>query len=98
MARFNCPHCKEPTLSWLDKYQLGLWMTKTCRNCGARISAVPLVLMAMHFIYAWNVLWWGALVHFNDSYHYVIYMAVCWVILDALNVAYMPLASLRQKR
>lgn len=97
MARFKCPNCKQETLSTIDKYRLGLWMTVTCDQCGARITALPLLLMLLWFFHAWNIIWWSALVYLNHSLHYLIFMVICWASLEAININLMPLATLRAK-
>jgi len=94
---FKCPSCREQTISLKQKYLLGWWMTTTCGGCGARIAAFPWTLMALFFLYVWNVVWWVGMIHYTGSYHYLIYMAVIWVLLDLINVYLMPMASLRKK-
>ncbi|MFC1751169.1 hypothetical protein ACFL2V_20485 [Pseudomonadota bacterium] len=97
MASFKCPSCNESTLSLIDKYRLGWWMTTHCNNCGVRIAAFPWTLMLIFFFYVWNVVWWAGLVNFNHSYHYLIYMVVCWVVIDLANIYLMPLSALKPK-
>ena len=53
--------------------------------------------MVLFFLYTWNVIWWSGLIYYKESYHYLIYMAIIWVLLDLANVYFMPLASLRKK-
>lgn len=98
MASFKCPSCKEETLSLFDKYRLGWWMTTSCSHCGARIAAFPWTLMVLFFFYVWNVVWWAGMVNFNDSFHYLIYMAVIWVLIDLVNIYFMPLSALKSKK
>lgn len=76
---------------------MGFWGVKHCSACGARVAAFPWTLMLLSFLYVWNVIWWVGLIHFNDSYHYLIYMAVCWIALDLINIYFMPLASFKQR-
>lgn len=75
---------------------MGFWGVKHCPSCGARVAAFPWTLTLLSMFYVWNVLWWVGLIHFNDSYHYLIFMALCWVLLDLFNVYFMPLASFKQ--
>ncbi|MBI3773155.1 MAG: hypothetical protein HY272_10720 [Gammaproteobacteria bacterium] len=96
MAKFKCPRCKALVFSWQDKYRMGFWGVKHCSGCNARVAAFPWTLVLLSFLYVWNVVWWAALIHFNHSYHYLIFMALCWVLLDLLNVYFMPLASFKQ--
>ena len=98
MPKYKCPSCKEETISLKEKYLTGMWMTTTCNSCGARVAALPLVLMLIWFCYVWNVIWWVGMSVFNGSWHYMIYMVVGWLILDFLNVNLIPLASLRAKQ
>jgi len=94
---FKCPHCQEETLSVKDKYRLGWWMTVICASCGGRIAAFPWTLSLMTMLYVWNVMWWVGLINFNSSYHYLIYMAICWILLDLANLFLMPLSRLKRK-
>lgn len=93
---FKCPHCREETILLTQKYRLGWWMTSTCNACGGRIGVFPWTLMIITMFHVWNVLWWVGLVHFNDSYHYLIYLAICWILIDLINLYFMPLCRLRK--
>lgn len=92
---FKCPHCRAQSVSLKDKYKLGWWMTVSCPNCGGRIAAFPWTLLIMTMLYVWNLMWWVGLINFNHSYHYLIYLAICWVLLDLINIFFMPLARLK---
>ncbi len=98
MANFKCPHCHEETLSLKDKYRMGMWFTAYCANCNSRLAAFPWILMLIHFLYVWNVIWFVALVYFNDGYIYLLYMVIVWGVLDLLNVYYVPLVKLKAKK
>ena len=94
---FKCPHCREETISLKDKYRLGWWMTTICSKCGSRIAAFPWTLLMLNMVYVWNVLWWVGMINFNHSYHYLIYLVICWILLDLINVYFMPLCRLKKK-
>ena len=95
---FKCPSCREETISLKQKYLLGWWMTTSCSQCGARVAAFPWTLMLLFFFYTWNVVWWSGMAYYDGSYHYLIYMAICWVFIDLANIYLMHLASLRKKQ
>ena len=97
MANFKCPSCKEQTISLKEKFLMGWWATTNCSNCEARVAAFPWVLMLISGMHVWNVIWWIAFIMFNDSYHYLIYMAICWVLIELINLYFMPLVTLRKK-
>ncbi len=97
MPKFHCPRCKQPTLSMKDKYLIGWWKTANCGGCGARITAYPILLMIYSFLYVWNIIWWVGMAQFNDSLHYLIYMAVIWLLLDFFNIQLIPLAAMKDK-
>lgn len=97
MAAFKCPHCREETLSLKDKYRLGWWATLNCSKCGGRVAAFPWVLLMMTMLYVWNLLWWVGMMNFKHSYHYLGYLVLCWVLLDLINIYFMPLCRLKKK-
>lgn len=95
MASISCPHCEQKTFGWWDKYLLGKWALLHCRECGGRVSAQPIVLAALYFLYMWDVVLFGYLAYL-DSLWYLLVMAVGFLILDYFSV-YVPLAPLRVK-
>ncbi len=97
MPSFKCPSCHEETLSLGQKYRLGWWMTTHCSPCGARITAFPWTLMALYCLYIWNVVWWLGQYIFNGGLVNFIYMAIGWLLIDLINLYFMPLATLRRK-
>ena len=72
-------------------------MTTICSKCGSRIAAFPWTLLMLNMVYVWNVLWWVGMINFNHSYHYLIYLMICWILLDLINVYFMPLCRLKKK-
>lgn len=95
MASIPCPHCEQKTFSWWDKYLLGKWALLSCRECGGRVSAQPIVLAALYFLYVWDVVLFGYLAYL-DSLWYLLVMVVGFLILDYFSV-YVPLSPLRAK-
>jgi len=75
---------------------MGWWMTTHCPQCQARVAAFPWLLMLVSFAYVWNVVWWTGMIMFEQSAHYLIYMAICWVLLDLANLYFVPLVTLRK--
>jgi hypothetical protein len=97
---FTCPNCRENSISIKNKYLAGWWKPITCPNCSRKLSAFPWLLMALDMVYVWNVMWFYGLYHFDLDHSpvYFVYMAVCWVILDVLNVQFMPLSIMKNSR
>ncbi len=97
MANFKCPCCKEQSLSLKNKFFMGWWGTCNCDQCEARVAAFPWVLMLISGLHVWNIIWWVGLVFFKESYHYLVYMAVGWVLIELLNLYFIPLVTLRKR-
>jgi len=95
MASIPCPHCEQKTFGWWDKYLLGKWVLLNCRQCKGRVSAQPIVLAVLYFLYVWDVVLFGYLAYL-DSLWYLLVMVVGFLILDYFSV-YVPLAPLRAK-
>ena len=94
---FQCPRCREESISYKDKYRAGLWQTITCPRCHARLCANPWILMLLHMVYVWNVVWFYGLYHFEHNAIYFAFMAVGWLVLDVLNLQLVPLSVMRNK-
>ncbi len=94
---FTCPACREQTISFKSKYLAGLWQPIHCRQCGAKLTAYPWLLLCLHMVYLWNVLWFSGLyvLDGHDPLNFA-YMAVAWGVLDFLNVQLIPLAIMRR--
>jgi hypothetical protein len=96
MASVPCPHCKQKTFTWWDKYRAGKWALLRCGQCGGRACAQPIVLAAIYFLYVWDVMLFGYLAYL-DSLWYLLAMVVGWLILDYFTW-YIPLSALRMKK
>ena len=95
MASLSCPHCREKTFTWWDKYKTGKWALLHCSHCGGRVCAQPIVLSVLSFLYVWDVMLFGYL-SYLDSPWYLLVMVVGWLILDYFSL-YVPLTALRTK-
>jgi len=95
MAAISCPHCKQNTFSWWDKYRASKWFLLTCDGCKRRSCAQPVVLAAIYFLYVWDVMLFGYLAYL-DSLWFLLVMVVGWLILDYFTI-YVPLSPLRDK-
>lgn len=98
MARFKCPSCKDDSISLKQKFLMGWWAITHCPNCDARIAAFPWVLMLISGLHLWNIVWWTGLFVFKGGYIYFVYMAVCWVLIELINLYFNPSATLRKKQ
>lgn len=101
--KFECPHCKQQSLSLKDKLLAGKWATITCRACGGRSCAQPILLAVLFFFYIWDVVLFGyvAFVKYQvgDATTAAVYAAVMvigWLVLEAIGL-YIPLARMRAK-
>ncbi|HEC18663.1 MAG TPA: hypothetical protein ENI97_04905 [Gammaproteobacteria bacterium] len=93
MASNPCPHCAQKTFSWWDKYLAGKWVLLYCKECRGRVSAQPIVLAVLYFLYTWDVVLFGYLAYL-DSLWYLAVLAGGWLILDFFSL-YVPLSPLR---
>lgn len=96
MASVSCPHCKQKTFTWWDKYRAGKWILLHCSQCSGRACAQPAVLAAIYFLYVWDVVLFGYLAYL-DSLWYLLVMMVGWLILDYFTW-YIPLSALGVKK
>lgn len=97
MKHFTCPRCKQDTIPLKDKYLAGLWKSIYCGQCGARLCALPLVLALMYFAYTWALFWFIAIAYFNQTPATLLWLLPTWLVLDFINVSYIPLVSMRQE-
>ncbi|TPW16801.1 MAG: hypothetical protein FD130_911 [Halothiobacillaceae bacterium] len=93
---YICPYCGEKSISFKEKYKLGLWMTSECKRCSAKLSAYPIPLALLHAVYAWNLFWWPSLYHFKSDPIYFLYLVLFWIVLDMLNVLFIPLGVMKR--
>lgn len=95
MRNFTCPRCNERTISPSDKFLAGWWQSVHCGHCGARLSALPLAVMLVHFIYVWIAAWIaGIYVYQVDPVYYAVAVAI-WAVIESINVMFMPLVILK---
>jgi len=96
MANFTCPSCNKDSIPLKDKYAMGYWMTRRCIECNSLIANNAIILGVLTFAYLWNLLFFAGLAQFNESWHYFGYMLVIWVVLDLINIKYVPLMVIRR--
>jgi hypothetical protein len=99
---FECPYCGEKTISLKDKHLLGYWLTRTCKNCDARIGARPIPLALIYCVYTWEVLWFLTMYVYSvmtgkPDIGYLLYMVVGWIILDIINIGVIPMGVMKKK-
>ncbi|NOY73351.1 MAG: hypothetical protein GXP14_13455 [Gammaproteobacteria bacterium] len=58
---------------------------------------MPIPLALFQILYVWNVGWFSGVYWFNRDPMNFVYMTVIWIILDMLNVKYVPLSVMRDK-
>lgn len=95
MHNFPCPRCETHCITFKDKFRSGLWIPIFCSNCGAKLTALPILLGLLHGVYVWNVLWLYATYTFDLSVWWYPIVMVEWVVFELLSIWYMPLAVLR---
>jgi hypothetical protein len=98
MRMYKCPHCRTLSIPLKDKYRAGVWGIIYCKHCKARLCAYPYLLGALYVVYTWDVMWFFGLYYFTRNPLDFVYMILGWVTLDALNVAFMPLAVMKNSR
>ena len=109
MANFTCPSCNKDSILLKDKYAMGYWMTRRCSECSAIICSNAILLGVLTFAYLWTILMFGGLTFFDrdpgiswienilsDAWHYILYMVAIWVVLDIVNIKYIPLMVIRR--
>lgn len=95
MHHFTCPRCQTQSIPLGDKFKAGLWQAISCKNCGARLIALPILLALVHFMYVWNVVWLISLRYFDMEWYYYVGIMLEWAVIEAMNICYMPLAVQR---
>lgn len=95
MHNFPCPRCQAHSITFKDKFRADLWIPIFCSNCGAKLTALPILLGLLHGVYVWNVLWLYATYTFDLSVWWYPIVVVEWVVFELLSIWYMPLAVLR---
>lgn len=95
MHMFPCPRCEAHSIPLSDKFKTGLWQSIKCKNCGAQLIALPILLALVHFMYVWNVVWLISLYYFDMEWFYYLGIMLEWAAIEAMNIWYMPLAAQR---
>lgn len=95
MHMFPCPRCEAHSIPLIDKFKSGLWQSITCKNCGAQLIALPILLALVHFMYVWNVVWLISIYYFDMAWFYYLGIMLEWAMIEAMNIWYMPLAAQR---
>ncbi len=97
MPGFACPRCQKETVLLRDKFRLGLWLTTHCSSCGTRLCANPYLMVVVYFFHIWNVIWWPTIAHFTGNYWNLIYLFPCWLVIELINLNYVPMCCLKKK-
>jgi len=95
MSHFNCPHCKQPTFSFWDKYLAAKWKVLGCPGCHKRVSSAPLTLALFYLLYLADVLDFGYLSFLLEDSSWIGAAIMGWLVLDLFSV-YLPLVALRE--
>lgn len=96
MPMYQCPLCKTASIPFKDKYKAGVWGDIYCPNCKAKLCAWPWLLALIWVAYAWDVAWFSGLFYYTRNPLDFVYMVLVWLLIDALNVSFMPLAVMKQ--
>lgn len=97
MSKLPCPHCKEATISWWQKYKAAKWAMLYCAKCDGRSCSHPFVLVAYTMLYVWDVMLFGYLFYLTKEIGYLITLIVLWIILDIFSL-YLPISPLKRKQ
>lgn len=97
MSKLPCPHCKEDTISWWDKYKAAKWAIIYCAKCNGRCCSQPFILVFYTMLYVWDVMLFGYLYYLTKIPGYLITLIVLWIILDIFSV-YLPINALKRKQ
>ena len=96
MATYKCPCCERTNITSKQKRKAGYWSIIYCADCKARLCIYPWLLAALWTLYVWDVAWFAGLYYFTHNYLDFVYMTVGWILLDYINVTYMPLVVMKQ--
>lgn len=96
MRMYMCPRCQTMSIPFKDKYRAGIWANINCKNCQAKLCASPILLAAYSILYMWDVAWFSGLFYYTRNPLDFVYMIMVWILLDYLNVTYMPLVTMRR--
>lgn len=96
MSQLPCPHCKETSISWWDKYKAAKWAIITCSNCQGISCSYPYLLVFYTMLYVWDLVLFGFLAYIDKNWWYVLALVVFWLILDVFSV-YLPLSAMKPR-
>jgi len=97
MNKQPCPHCKQNTISWWEKYKAAKFAIIYCPSCGGRICSMPYILPFYSILYVWDVLFFGFATYLDRNPWYLLVMLVIWLILDWFSL-WFPLSALKSKQ
>ena len=97
MSKLPCPHCKEATISWRQKYLAAKWGLVRCPSCEGISCSHPFILVGYTMLYVWDVMLFGYLFYLTKSVSYLITLIVLWIILDIFSV-YLPVSAMKRKQ
>jgi hypothetical protein len=95
MEGYTCPHCNKPTISLGKKYLAGKWANISCNECSGRSCQSPVIMVAMYFLYIWNVMLFGTVAFEKQSLLYVGVLLAIWLVLDWFTL-YIPLLRMKK--
>jgi hypothetical protein len=95
MHMYKCPRCRTMSIPLKDKYRAGIWGIVYCDHCKAKLCAYPLLLAALYVVYVNDIIWFAGLYYFTKNFMDLVYMVIGWLMLDAFNVSFMPLAVMK---
>jgi hypothetical protein len=96
MSALPCAHCKQPTISWWQKYKAAKWAIIYCPQCNGRQCSYPYLLVAYTMLYVWDLMLFGFLAYLDQNAWYVLAMVVIWLILDIFSL-FLPLSAMKSK-
>ncbi|MEJ2181513.1 MAG: hypothetical protein P8Y28_14035 [Gammaproteobacteria bacterium] len=96
MSLQPCPHCKQETISWWQKYKAAKWALVYCNNCGKRSCSQPFILVFYTLLYTWDLMLFGYLFYLTNNWWYLLTLVIIWLILDIFSV-YLPLSAMKSK-
>lgn len=96
MSQNPCPHCKENTISWWQKYKAAKWALIYCVKCRGRACSHPFILVFYTMLYVWDLMLFGYLFYVTHELGYLIALIVGWIILDVFSI-YLPLSAMKVK-
>ncbi len=97
MKPFKCPKCQVEAITAKQKYKAGFWKDIYCGHCGARLCGHPWLMALIYVAYLWAVAWFLAWPYFAGNWWLALGLIPTWLLLDYLNVRFMPLVILRPK-